>query len=962
MNVALLVKPLFDLLLANLFFAAVALLLMLGLSSRKRAAYAVMKRNFLGYFSSPTGYVFLCLFVLLTSMAAFWPHEFFNSNLATLDQLNKWFPVIMLFFIPAITMSIWADEKRQGTDELLLTLPADDFDIVIGKYLAAASIYTVSLLFSQISTFIVLLFLSRGDVDVGLFFANYLGYWFVGLAMIAIGMVASFLTHNLTVGFILGALFNAPFVFASSADVIIPSNYRFVSLFSIEEQFDNFGRGVISISSIAFFTLVVTLGLYFCMVLIGRRHWSGGKDGNTMFLHYTSRIVLLAVAVFALSYFFRNNDRPRFDATQNQVSSLSPTTKNLIRQLKADRPIVIDAYISSDMPVQHAKTRYDLVNLLKEFKALSSTSGVNLQVRINDNLEPSSEEAAMAVKQYGIEPQMVRVRERGAYKDQKVLLGAAIRSGLSKVVIPFFESGIPVEYELVRSINTVAQPSRAKLGVVKTDAQLMGGFSMAGGGFSQIQKQPIIEELEKQYEVEEVDPAGPISTDKFDVLLAVQPSSLGPQELNNLLDAVKAGVPTAIFEDPLPFGTNTPGTGEPKPAPGGGMFGGGGAPQPKGDIQQLWKLLGLDIPVKASFNGVNPDVVWQQYNPYPKLRYIANATDEWVFIRENQGEQEDYLSEQSAITAGLRELMFLYTGAIRKEENRDDLKITDLITTREMSGRISFEDVQGQMRGGNASPTQLQVLQGPPIGPQVIGVQVETNKPADAAKEGENKDASPRGMKVVYIADIDCMLPIFSEIRKRPEQYEEIDFRFQNVTFILNVVDVLAGEARYPEIRRHEPQHSTLAEFEAQAEQYREVEREKQKEFQENFNKEVREVEEQNQKTLAKFQEKAQTLQREGATDPSKQQELISLLQQVQVEQAALERKFRVKQEQLESEKDKLVEESRRKSEARVIELQTMYKFLAIFLPPIPPLLVGAAVFVSRRVREREGISKNRLR
>lgn len=178
MNVALLVKPLLDLLLANLFFAAIALLLILGLSSQKRAAYAVLKRNFLGYFGSPTGYVFLCLFVLLTSMAAFWPHEFFNSNLATLDQLNKWFPIIMLFFIPAITMSIWADEKRQGTDELLLTLPADDFDIVIGKYLAAGSIYTVSLLFSQISTFIVLLFLSKGDVDVGLFFSNYLGYWF----------------------------------------------------------------------------------------------------------------------------------------------------------------------------------------------------------------------------------------------------------------------------------------------------------------------------------------------------------------------------------------------------------------------------------------------------------------------------------------------------------------------------------------------------------------------------------------------------------------------------------------------------------------------------------------------------------------------------------------------------------------------------------------------------------------
>src|SRR5262245_51592833 len=240
---------------------------------------AIFKRDFVSYFSSPTGYVFICVFVVLSALATFWPPEFFANNLANLDQLSRWLPFIMLVFIPAITMSIWAEERRQGTDELLLTIPASDFDVVLGKYLAGVAIFTVSLLFSGISIFTVFKY-GLGDPDPGLFVSTYVGYWFIGLAMIAIGMVASFLTANLTVGFILGTLFNLPLAAFGVADWFVkdPIWADSIRRWGAQAQFADFERGVISLGGVAYFLMIAVVMIYLSMVLIGRRHWQARED------------------------------------------------------------------------------------------------------------------------------------------------------------------------------------------------------------------------------------------------------------------------------------------------------------------------------------------------------------------------------------------------------------------------------------------------------------------------------------------------------------------------------------------------------------------------------------------------------------------------------------------------------------------------------------------------------------
>ncbi len=953
---ALVLTALFNLLGYDLLFLAVMLALVVLLARGRRVAYAVLKRNFYGYFSNPTGYVFLCLFVLLTSMAAFWPHEFFSSNLGTLGQLNKWFTYIMMFFIPAITMSIWAEERRQGTDELLLTLPADDFDIVAGKYVAASAIYTVSLLFSQLSTFIVLALLTQGEIDTGLFFTNYIGYWFIGLAMISIGMVASFLTSNLTVGFILGALFNAPLAFAFKADTIANRTVaREIKNFSIQERFDDFGRGVLSLSGISYFLLVAAFGVYLCMVLIGKRHWSGGRDGNAKLAHFLTRIALLGILAFAGSMLFRNRDR-RTDVTEMQVSSLAPVTKEMIRALGKDRDIVVDAYISNEVPEQFAKIKYQLISLLKEFESTAKSSGGSMQVRIYDSIIPSSDDEKMAEQQYGIVPQMISVRERGTYSDQPVLLGAAFRSGLQKVVIPFFEPGVPVEYELVRSLTTVSKPTRKKLGIIKTDAKLMGGMDMRS--FQSQPPQPIVEELAKQYEVIDVNAASPIDTEKYDVLLAVQPSSLGPEEMINFTNAVTSGVPTAIFEDPIVALDQVPGTGDPKPQAGGmmGMMGGGGGQQPKGDIHPLWRALGIEIPGRPGMmGGFSPDICWQEYNPYPILAETSQASNLWVFAREEAPGANNALNKESEITNGLKELMFLYAGVIRPVKD-PSLKFTPLVKTGQVAGTMPKAEIDGVQQAGLSRSTEFKLRQGATQGEQILAALVE----GEETKAGES--SSKRPIKAVYVSDIDCMSRTFIDIRNRKPMMEDINFQFQNITFVLNAIDVLVGETRYPQVRRHIPTYSTLKLVELKADEFRVEEAKQRTEYNNEYNKAVAAVEDENAKSERDLKEQIEKLQSQGAIDPESIKKLQEKMQIDQIKKMQLTKKFQVEKERLLRVRDQGIREARRQSDDSIGKIQKYYKLLAVFVPPIPPLLVGIIVLVSRRLREREGISKTRLR
>jgi len=150
-----------------------------------------------------------------------------------------------------------------------------------------------------------------------------------------------------------------------------------------------------------------------------------------------------------------------------------------VKDLKKDdkvKTIKIDAYVSPQVPAEYAAHKLNLLSTLTE---LSSLSGGKIVVDVHE-IENFSQEATNAEKAYGIEPHEVRTIDRGARKTDEIYLGAAFSSGLDRVVLPFIDKGIPVEYELVRSICTVFAAEAAEAGRFEDRRSVVRRFSMQG--------------------------------------------------------------------------------------------------------------------------------------------------------------------------------------------------------------------------------------------------------------------------------------------------------------------------------------------------------------------------------------------------------------------------------------------------------------------------------------------------
>lgn len=227
---------------------------------------SVLKRELRSYFLTPVAYVFILIFLILASAFAFYLGNFYERGQADLNSFFAFHPWLYLFLIPALSMRLWAEERKTGSIELLMTLPLELWQSVLGKYLAAWAFTAIAIALT-FPIWITVNYL--GEPDNGTIFAAYLGSGMMAGGFLAVGSLLSATTKNQVVAFIVSVvvclgllLAGFPIVLNVFSALLPQALVDAVASLSFLTHFQNISRGVIDAKDLAYFLLLISACLY----------------------------------------------------------------------------------------------------------------------------------------------------------------------------------------------------------------------------------------------------------------------------------------------------------------------------------------------------------------------------------------------------------------------------------------------------------------------------------------------------------------------------------------------------------------------------------------------------------------------------------------------------------------------------------------------------------------------------
>lgn len=523
----------------------------------------IFRREFAVYFQSPIGYMFIIVFLLINVGLYITP--FFTFPTADMRSFFNLLPLLLSIFIPAVTMRLWADERKENTFEMLMTFPMKSYEIVLGKFLSALAFYIITL----VGTFIIpIMLISLGQPDMGQIISAYFGALLLGAMLLAVGIFISVLCKDQIVAFILTLLINIAMYMVGIGfiqgylDNAVPGLGSVVGqLLGFTQHYVSFMRGVVDSVDILFFISWTALFLFLNGFYLEIRNRPGIR------LTFTVGVILALAAGASANWVLSNASLGRLDMTEGKIYTVSDGTRNILSSLKV--PVNIKVYITpkEKMPTEMKNMERDIRDKLEEMRLASGNmlkydvihmQAANIMVKRGQEKEEKKSDKEEAIEkrmlEKGVRPFSVQTLREDSVTNVLVYsaIGVAYKEKSEEIIPRVTNRNIhELEYQVV---SMVYKQTREKPPVVvlvapkesvRVTEQMKSIYRQLGRQLPR-QEDPYVY-LERilareKYDVKRVEISrySPLP-ENYDTLAIVNPRELTPRQLYEINRALVSG-------------------------------------------------------------------------------------------------------------------------------------------------------------------------------------------------------------------------------------------------------------------------------------------------------------------------------------------------------------------------------------------------------------------------------------
>lgn len=372
---------------------------------RPEVVMRIARKELTLFFASPIGYLFLLVFLAVTLFVFFWGEAFFARNVADVRPMFEWMPVLLIFLSASLTMRMWSEERRTGTLEFVVTLPASGWEFVVGKFLACWMLLGLALLLTLPLPISVSLI---ADLDWGPVIAGYVAAMMLGGAYLAIGLFVSARTDSQIVSLIIASFVCGVFFLVGNpvlTDLVGGQWADLMRAMGSGSRFDAITRGVLDFRDLYYYTSLLLLFLALNVYALEVQRWA--TDGSAR--HHRNWMLgtaLLAANLLLANVWLSPLGKLRVDMTEGQMYTLSDASRGYLSQLQ--EPMQIRGFFSAKTHPLLAPLVPQMRDLLQEF---SVAGGDSVRVQVLDPVADPALEDEINTK-YGILPVPFQVADR----------------------------------------------------------------------------------------------------------------------------------------------------------------------------------------------------------------------------------------------------------------------------------------------------------------------------------------------------------------------------------------------------------------------------------------------------------------------------------------------------------------------------------------------------------------------